>query len=301
MAALPALDHQGGEGAAAVDDAAEVDLQDVLPLLLGGLQEGAAVADTGVVDHDVGDAVGRGHLPGEGVDGGAVGDVHPVGVGRGGAEQAGEFDGALGAGQVEVADHDGGAVLGEGQRGGSSDAAAAAGDDGQLPGESRPLQAGAPAPTQAWALGPARAGGPFPARDGGSLEGGRGGRAVGVRGDFFDHLCHGGAFLEQCGPVPGGQGAPPQVGHPAVEVVAQRGADVAVPGEGDQLYRYGGRALPWPQQVGQHVGPVQRDPVYGVGGKGGLRVAGPRDDPFGGRQHVPPPRGQAEPPDGRGE
>lgn len=58
MSAESPLGHGGAEGAAAVDHAAEVHPQHPVEFGGGGLEEVSGLADAGVVDQDVGHAVG---------------------------------------------------------------------------------------------------------------------------------------------------------------------------------------------------------------------------------------------------
>ena len=57
VSALPALGHLPAEEPAAEDHAPQVDVEDLLPFLGGGVEEGAGQADAGVVDQDVHHAV----------------------------------------------------------------------------------------------------------------------------------------------------------------------------------------------------------------------------------------------------
>ena len=122
----------GKDGLTEEHDALEVDGEDAVPLLLGHAVDGAAGGDGGAVHQNVEaaealDGAGHGTL-----DGGLVGDVclQADGVAPG----CGDFlGGALHAVGVEVGEGDGGALAGQGERGGASDAGRGTGDQRDFP------------------------------------------------------------------------------------------------------------------------------------------------------------------------
>ncbi len=113
----------------AVDDAPVVDADEPLEVLEALLGEGARDHDAGIVDENMGRAVGRLDVACEGLDGARVGDVDDGGRELDG--MARELVGRLvESGPVDVGEGEGTAPLGEPQRGGAADSAGGAGDDG---------------------------------------------------------------------------------------------------------------------------------------------------------------------------
>ena len=130
MAAGAAVDQTAGEGSAAVDHAAEVDVEHPVELFGRRVEEGTRQPDAGVVDDDVGNPVLRAHLLSEPFDRLRVSHIEDIGVRR----PAGTADlcgGILGRGPVDIADHDFGAVGGEGFRRFPADSAARPGHHDQ--------------------------------------------------------------------------------------------------------------------------------------------------------------------------
>ncbi len=125
-----ALHQEAGERAAAVDHAAEVDLEHPVELLCGGVQKGTRHSDTGVVDDDVGNTVVRANLVGESLDGLGVGNVEGVDMRRP-ADMGDLGCGRVGRGPVDVADHDLGTAGREGLGRFAPDPATRAGHDDQ--------------------------------------------------------------------------------------------------------------------------------------------------------------------------
>ena len=140
MAARAPLDEPSSKCPAAVDDTAEVDVEHPLPLIGGGVEELACLANARVVHHDVGHAVLGAHLLGEPFDGFGVGHIEHVGV-RSPAALDDHRGGVLDGGLVDIADDELGALARECQRGLPADAAARAGDRHQRVAEGLALAA----------------------------------------------------------------------------------------------------------------------------------------------------------------
>ena len=88
------------------------------------------MSDAGIVDHDVGDTVFGAHPLGESLDGIGIRDVKGVGV-CDAAARSYLGGGVLDAGLVDIADHQLGALTGEGQRRLATNAAAGSGHRNQ--------------------------------------------------------------------------------------------------------------------------------------------------------------------------
>ena len=122
-----ALDEPARECPAAVDHAAQVDVEDPVPLLRRGVDEPARVADACVVHHDVWHSVFIAHLVGERLDSIGVGHVQCVRV-RDAALRRNAFRGLPHADLIDIAGHHFGALTREFDRGGPAYSAARAGD-----------------------------------------------------------------------------------------------------------------------------------------------------------------------------
>ena len=110
----------------------EMDVEDVVPLLVGHVLDGAVPGEAGVVDDDVEAA--------EGLDRGAdeaVAEIrrgHVAGADRGRAAEVSDGGGGLlGGSGVEVVDHDAGALARQLERDGPADAPARPRHDGDFP------------------------------------------------------------------------------------------------------------------------------------------------------------------------
>src|SRR4029453_1731199 len=114
------------------EDAARVDRHELVPVALGGVDDGGvALFDAGVVEGDVEPAVGRHDLVEGSLDGVPVGDVE---LDRQGGAAVGldSFCDRVGSGRVKVGYGDRRASSGEGFCGGLTNAACGAGDEGDL-------------------------------------------------------------------------------------------------------------------------------------------------------------------------
>src|SRR3954447_21155733 len=142
--AAAAADHRGSEAAGEADGGHDVQVPVVLPLRVGGLEDGLVAAGAGVVDQDVGPAEGG---LGGGDDGSAAlsgGEVGLDGAGLDGV-LAGDGGGlAIGTGAVAGGEEQVDAFRGEAAGDGESDADAAAGDDGDLAAQAQ-IHAASPA------------------------------------------------------------------------------------------------------------------------------------------------------------
>ena len=125
--AWPLRPEQRQEGAGHPDHAPEIDLHQPVEILFGDLLESAADGDSGIVEEDVGAAVGGEDRLGEGGDGLAVGDVEPVAADLD-AVRAGERRGLGEALLVEVGQSEVAAAPRQGLGGAPADAAGGAGD-----------------------------------------------------------------------------------------------------------------------------------------------------------------------------
>ena len=123
-------DHVAGGELRELEDAGEVDLEDVLPVVERGVFGGVAADGAGVVDEDVAAAEGGEELVEEVRGAGGGGEVGGEGDGfaAGGVDGGG---GGFGGAAVAVAG-DGGAGLGEGEGDGGAEAARRAGDEGDF-------------------------------------------------------------------------------------------------------------------------------------------------------------------------
>ena len=130
------LDHRALDGLDEIEGALEIRIDDHVPILLGHAHGKAIAGEAGVVDQDV-DAGEIGEdLLDERLHGGVVGDVHGVGLGQAGVLRVDLIGGALGI-RLRAGNHGHArAFAGEAQGDGVADAAAGAGDDGDLIGES---------------------------------------------------------------------------------------------------------------------------------------------------------------------
>ncbi len=118
--------------AQAVEDAVEVDVDDLVPAIeriLAGGRGGAA--DAGIVHREVEPAIGAGGEGDHGFDLVGLGDVDGEG-GRGAAGGDQRIGGGLGRIGVEIGDHDLGATGRERLDDGLADAGSATGDDRHL-------------------------------------------------------------------------------------------------------------------------------------------------------------------------
>ena len=110
-----------------MEDAGEVDLQDLLPGVEGGVYGGVAVDGAGVVDEDV-DAAEVGFDGGE--ERFRAGGGGEIGLEGGGCASVGrDGGGCFGGGAAVAVDGDGGSGLGEGGGDGCAEAAGCAGDE----------------------------------------------------------------------------------------------------------------------------------------------------------------------------
>ena len=126
---LPGDEVAGGE-LGELEDAGEVDLQDLLPVFEGDVFGGVAEDGAGVVDEDVDVAELRFDLGEEGLGAGGGGEV---GL-EGGGFSAGGDDccGGLVGGAAVAVDGDGGSGLGEGSGDGCTESAGGSGDEGDF-------------------------------------------------------------------------------------------------------------------------------------------------------------------------
>ncbi len=133
-AAVAALDHTAGDGLGDEEAAAQVGVEDEVPVVPGDVESGLADVAAGIVDEDVNRAEGGFGFFGEALDAGGVADVE---FQRDGAAAEGVDLGfevgecfAAAAGEDEV-----GSGAGEGAGEVLAEAAAGSGDEGDLAGE----------------------------------------------------------------------------------------------------------------------------------------------------------------------
>ena len=126
--------HLSGEQPRAVDHAAQVDTQNALPIVRGGVEHATGHADAGIVDDDIGclevlaDPIGQRF---HGID---IAHIHSPGPGLD-VEHAAEFRGALGAVGVNIRGNDVDPPLRQRECGLAADTGACAGDQRQPPGQ----------------------------------------------------------------------------------------------------------------------------------------------------------------------
>ena len=250
MAALSALGHLPAEEPAAVDDAPQVDVEDLLPVLGGGVEEGAGQADPGVVDQDVHHAVLGGDLRRRASPSPARRETSTVSAQASGAPTSRDSSAVRAAPSAS-----------------RSTATTRAPASAKAKAVARPMPLAAPVtstscPPNRSAYLPGRA---RPAAPRAALLVGR------------DELGDPGGQLVGPGardPVLGGQGAADQLRGPLLQVVVEPLGQERVPGRRDELHgrvrvRVGARAA----QPGPDVVPVEPGAVRRVRGQRGGRVA----------------------------